>query len=54
MPALVDAVLARFGRLDCFVSNAGIGALVRGDLLELEPENFDRGAWASICAARSS
>jgi NAD(P)-dependent dehydrogenase (short-subunit alcohol dehydrogenase family) len=39
---LVDAVMAAFGRIDCLVNNAGIGAVVRGDLLELAPENFDR------------
>ena len=41
----------RFGRIDCLVNNAGIGAAVRGDLLDLKPENFDR-VMASICAAR--
>lgn len=40
--ALVDAATSAFGRIDCLVNNAGIGALVRGDLLELKPENFDR------------
>lgn len=40
--ALVDATMAAFGRIDCLVNNAGIGAVVRGDLLELTPENFDR------------
>ncbi|QEN89933.1 3-ketoacyl-ACP reductase [Labrys sp. KNU-23] len=39
---LVDEVLSSYGRLDCFVSNAGIGSPVRGDLLDLEPGNFDR------------
>jgi NAD(P)-dependent dehydrogenase (short-subunit alcohol dehydrogenase family) len=39
---LVDATLDAFGRIDCLVNNAGIGAVVRGDLLELAPENFDR------------
>src|SRR4029077_18721466 len=39
-PAL-DRILERFGRLDCLVANAGIGAPVRGDPLDLEPENFD-------------
>jgi NAD(P)-dependent dehydrogenase (short-subunit alcohol dehydrogenase family) len=34
-------VLAEFGRLDLFVSNAGIGAPVRGDMLEMTPDNFD-------------
>jgi NAD(P)-dependent dehydrogenase (short-subunit alcohol dehydrogenase family) len=40
--ALVDAAIYAFGRIDCLVNNAGIGAVVRGDLLELKPENFDR------------
>lgn len=38
---LIAAVLDRFGRLDLFVSNAGIGAPVRGDMLEMTPEAFD-------------
>lgn len=38
---LVEATLQKFGRLDCLVNNAGIGAVVRGDLLDLKPENFD-------------
>ena len=38
---LVEAVLQRFGRLDCVVNNAGRGAVQRGDLLDLAPENFD-------------
>ncbi|APG86302.1 3-ketoacyl-ACP reductase [Sinorhizobium americanum] len=37
----VDAVIAAFGRIDCLVNNAGIASVVRGDFLELEPENFD-------------
>jgi NAD(P)-dependent dehydrogenase (short-subunit alcohol dehydrogenase family) len=39
---LVDAALKKFGRIDCLVNNAGVGATVRGDLLDLKPENFDR------------
>ena len=39
---LVDAVMARFGRIDCVVNNAGRGAVVRGgDMLDLKPENYD-------------
>ncbi|MER8485713.1 3-ketoacyl-ACP reductase [Mesorhizobium sp. M1322] len=39
---LIDAAMRSFGRIDCLVNNAGIGAVERGDLLELKPENFDR------------
>jgi len=39
---LVEASFARFGRLDLLVNNAGIGTLVRADLLELGEESFDR------------
>ena len=39
---LVDAALSAFGRIDCLVNNAGIASPVRGDLLELKPENFDK------------
>lgn len=38
---LVAAVLREFGRLDLFVSNAGIGAPVRDDMLEITPESYD-------------
>ena len=38
---LVDAVLSDFGRLDLFISNAGIGAPERGDMLEITPDSFD-------------
>ena len=37
----VEAVLARFGRIDCLVNNAGMASVVRGDFLDLTPENFD-------------
>ena len=39
--SLAASVLERFERLDCLVNNAGRGAVVRGDLLDLAPENFD-------------
>ena len=39
---LVRAVEERFGAPRCFVSNAGIGAVARGDMLDLVPEHFDR------------
>jgi 3-oxoacyl-[acyl-carrier protein] reductase len=40
--SLIDAVFQSYGKLDCFVSNAGIASPARGDLLDLEPANFDR------------
>ncbi|QPC90986.1 3-ketoacyl-ACP reductase [Mesorhizobium sp. INR15] len=40
--ALVETALHAFGRIDCLVNNAGVGAAVRGDLLDLKPEHFDR------------
>ena len=39
-PAL-DRIFATLGRVDCLVNNAGRGAVVRGDLLDLLPANFD-------------
>jgi NAD(P)-dependent dehydrogenase (short-subunit alcohol dehydrogenase family) len=39
---LVERALAAFGRINCLVNNAGMGAVVRGDLLDLAPANFDR------------
>ncbi|MEJ1160649.1 3-ketoacyl-ACP reductase [Prosthecomicrobium sp. N25] len=40
-PALLDHVIDRFGGVDVLVNNAGRGAAVRGDCLEITPENFD-------------
>lgn len=39
--ATVDAVLDAFGSIDCLVNNAGMASVVRGDFLDLAPENFD-------------
>lgn len=39
--AMLDAAIARWGRVDCLVNNAGVPAHRRGDLLEVEPESFD-------------
>jgi len=39
-PALASVGQA-LGPVDLLVNNAGIGAVVRGDLLDLEPANFD-------------
>lgn len=39
--ALVSAVEADCGPVTTFVSNAGVPARVRGDMLDLSPDNFD-------------
>lgn len=39
--AALDAIEAELGPVDVLANNAGIGAVVRGDLLDLLPENFD-------------
>ncbi len=38
IPVLLDAV----GPITTFVSNAGVGAMQRGDLLDMNPDSFDR------------
>ncbi|MCA3562209.1 MAG: 3-ketoacyl-ACP reductase [Aestuariivirga sp.] len=40
-PALLDGVTARLGPVTTLVSNAGVPARLRGDMLALTPENFD-------------
>jgi 3-oxoacyl-[acyl-carrier protein] reductase len=40
--AMLDAVRARFGRLDLLVNNAGVAPSVRADILDATPESFDR------------
>ena len=40
--AFVDRCFAAFGTIDCLVSNAGVSVKVRGDLLDVSPESFDR------------
>jgi len=39
--SLVDRVEAACGPISCLVSNAGVPARVRGDVLDVTPENFD-------------
>lgn len=38
----IRKIAAEWGRLDLFVSNAGVAPLVRGDVLEMTEESFDR------------
>lgn len=40
--AFLAAVVDRFGDVDVLVNNAGVAPLVRGDLLEMTEESFDR------------
>lgn len=40
--ALTGEVLAQTGRIDALVNNAGMGPLVRGDLLEMSLESYER------------
>ncbi len=39
---LIDDVMQRFGVIDVFVNNAGVGPVERKDILEATPESFDR------------
>ncbi len=41
VPGLLDEIEAEVGPVTTFVSNAGVGAPKRGDILDLEPESFD-------------
>ena len=41
VPALLDQIEADLGPVTTLVSNAGVAAPVRGDMLELSPANFD-------------
>lgn len=41
VPALLDTIEAEMGPVTTLVNNAGVGAPVRGDMLDLEPSNFD-------------
>lgn len=40
--AIVEAALARWGRIDCLVNNAGVSVMQRGDLLDVTTGSFDR------------
>jgi len=39
---MLDAIFARFGRLDVLVNNAGVAPDVRADLLDATADSFDR------------
>ena len=42
LPSLCDAAWAAFGRIDHLVNNAGVSVRVRGDLLDVSVESYDR------------
>lgn len=41
IPVLLEAIEADLGPVDALIQNAGVAARVRGDMLEITPENFD-------------
>lgn len=41
VPALLDAVESDLGPVTALICNAGVPARIRGDMLDLQPENFD-------------
>lgn len=41
IPALIGTIEKHQGPIDALIQNAGVGAKVRGDMLEITPENFD-------------
>lgn len=41
IPALLDRIEAEQGKVTALIQNAGVAARVRGDLLDLTPENLD-------------
>lgn len=46
--AAIDDVLAKYGRLDVLVNNAGVAPLERRDILEMTEESFDRVAGINL------
>jgi NAD(P)-dependent dehydrogenase (short-subunit alcohol dehydrogenase family) len=45
---VIEAAEKEFGSIDCLVNNAGMASPVRGDLLHLKPENFDRVLFVNL------
>ncbi|WP_295075168.1 3-ketoacyl-ACP reductase [Tabrizicola sp.] len=41
IPALLENIETQQGPLDALIQNAGVAAKVRGDMLDITPENFD-------------
>ncbi|WP_376096906.1 3-ketoacyl-ACP reductase [Roseomonas sp. CCTCC AB2023176] len=47
-PGLVESAWDALGGLECLVNNAGVGAMRRGDLLEVSPESWDRAFGVNV------
>ena len=45
---VVDEIMTVLGPVDCLVNNAGVTSLVRGDMLDLTPESFDRSVGVNL------
>ncbi|SAL14077.1 3-oxoacyl-[acyl-carrier-protein] reductase [Caballeronia peredens] len=45
---LITRIEAALGPITCLVNNAGVTSLVRGDLLDLTPESFDRSIGVNL------
>ena len=41
IPTLIGTIEKQLGPIDALIQNAGVGARVRGDMLEITPENLD-------------
>jgi NAD(P)-dependent dehydrogenase (short-subunit alcohol dehydrogenase family) len=39
---VLNAIVERFGGIDCLVNNAGVSVLSRGDLLDVSAQSYDR------------
>jgi NAD(P)-dependent dehydrogenase (short-subunit alcohol dehydrogenase family) len=39
---LVETAWSAFGRIDCLVNNAGVSVAKRGDVLDVQPDSFNR------------
>jgi 3-oxoacyl-[acyl-carrier protein] reductase len=45
---LLDRIEKDLGAITCLVNNAGVSSLVRGDLLDISPESFDRSVAVNL------
>jgi NAD(P)-dependent dehydrogenase (short-subunit alcohol dehydrogenase family) len=46
--SLVATITDRVGPIECLVNNAGVTSLIRGDMLALTPESFDRSVGINL------